>query len=607
MSVLDTWFDVYARALFGRAMRSALVYDLLYKVLGAALLAPVAALVLNWLVSISGGVVITNEAILEFMLSLPGLLFVLLALTFMLASFYAEQAGLMQIASGASRGRLVGWADALATALAALPRLLYLALWQASILLVWLLPLAAIAGMTYLALLSAQDINGTLANRPPEFQHALVIGALLGATALGILLWYLVEWALSIPVCLYEDQRGRAALRRSRELIRGHRPRALLLLTLNLTLAVATSAAVLWLTKALVAFTLSALRGVDALVIATAVSLVLLLAIAALMSFLVLTVYAVVVIHLYLEILGVDGLPTQRWEHAARTTRIPRWIILTLLAALLGAAYLIANARLQDLRIGRDVAVTAHRGGSRYAPENTLAALYQAISERADYAEIDVQETADGIVVLLHDTDLMRIAGLTSKIWETNFVDLRRVDAGRWFSPEFTGELIPTLEEALLAAGQHLGLNIELKFNGHDQRLAERVVELVQQAGCTQRCIITSLNQAGLARVRQLAPEIRIGQIVTIALGDVTKLDVDLLSMRLDQVTPTQVQANRKARLATHVWTANKPTDMARMLDYGVDNIITDEPAKLRTLIEERAKLSDAELLLLSLGRQLRD
>jgi glycerophosphoryl diester phosphodiesterase len=95
-------------------------------------------------------------------------------------------------------------------------------------------------------------------------------------------------------------------------------------------------------------------------------------------------------------------------------------MILTLLAALLGGAYLIVNARLQDLRIGREVAITAHRGSSRYAPENTLAALYQAISDRADYAEIDVQETADGVVVLLHDTDLMRIAGLPSKIWEAN-------------------------------------------------------------------------------------------------------------------------------------------------------------------------------------------
>jgi hypothetical protein len=104
---------------------------------------------------------ITNEAIAGFILSLPGLLFVLLALTFTLASFYAEQAGLMHIASGASRGRPVGWATHWPRRLAALPRLLHLALWQAGILLAWLLPLAAIAGLTYLTLLGEHDINST--------------------------------------------------------------------------------------------------------------------------------------------------------------------------------------------------------------------------------------------------------------------------------------------------------------------------------------------------------------------------------------------------------------------------------------------------------------
>ncbi len=607
MSVVDTWFDVYARALFGRSIRSALVYDLLYKLLGVALLAPIAAFVLNHLILASGGVTITNEAIAGFILSAPGLLFVLLALTFTLASFYAEQAGLMHIASGASRGHPASWADALATALSALPRLFHLALWQAAILLAWLLPLAAIAGGAYLQLLGEHDINWYLTNRPPELWAIAVIGALLGAVALVVLLRYLVDWALSIPVCLYEQQRGRAALRRSRDLVSGHRLRALALLSINLALAAVISAAVLWLADRLVEVALGALQGVGPMIAATAISLVLLLTVAAFLSFLILTVYAVVVIHLYLELLGVDGMPKQRWDTAARQSHIPRLAIIGLLIALLGGSFLIADNRLQDLRIGRDVEITAHRGSSRYAPENTLSALYQAISDGADYAEIDAQETADGVVVLLHDTDLMRIAGLSTKIWEANFDDLRRVDAGSWFSPEFAGEQIPTLEEALLVAGRRIGLNIEIKFNGHDQQLAERVVELIRKAGCTSDCVITSLNQQGLARVRELAPEIRIGQIVTVAVGDVTKLDVDFLSMNQDQVTAAQVRTNRRAGLATHVWTINDPDDMATMLDYGVDNIITDEPATLRALVNERAKRSDAELLLLALGRQLRD
>jgi len=377
-------------------------------------------------------------------------------------------------------------------------------------------------------------------------------------------------------------------------------------LTINLAPAVVMSAAVLWLADRVVGDALGALQGVGPMIAATAIALALLVTVAAVLSFLILTVYAVAVIHLYLELLGVDGMPKQRWDTAARQSRVPRTVVLGLLVALMGGSVVIADNRLQDLHLGRDVEITAHRGSSRSAPENTLSALYRAISDGADYAEIDVQETADGVVVLLHDTDLMRIAGLPTRIWEADFDDLRRVDAGSWFSPEFDGEQIPTLKEALLVAGKRIRLNIEMKFNDHDQQLAERVVELVRNARCTSHCVVTSLNQQGLARVRELAPEIRIGQVVTGAVGDVSQLDVDLVSMDQALVTPAQVRSNRRAALATHVWTVNDPDDMATMLDYGVDNIITDEPATLRALVNERAKRSDAELLLLALGRQLR-
>jgi glycerophosphoryl diester phosphodiesterase len=607
MSVIDTWYDVYARALLGRTIRSALAYDLVYKALAATLLAPATAFVLSRLIVASGSVSIANGAIAGFMISLPGLVFLLLALAFSLTALYAEEAGLMHIAAGASRGRPATWTEALATTVAALPRLLHLALVQGGILLLWLAPLAAVAALTYSLLLGAHDINWYLANRPPAFQTAVAIGALLALIAAGILIRLLVDWSLTIPVCLYEDARGRAALRRSRDLVQGRRPRVLWLLLLSLGLALGASAGALWLTDTLIELMLGPIQGVGAQIAATAVALVVLLVVAALLSFLVLAVYAAVVMHLYLEILGVDGLPTRRWEHAARAGRVPGWALVAGLAVLLVLAGMIADGRLEDLRLGRDTQVTAHRGSSNYAPENTLAAIYQAISDGADVAEIDVQETADGVVVLLHDTDLMHIAGLPTKIWDARFEDLRRVDAGRWFSQEFVGEQVPTLQEALVAAGDRIGLNIELKLNGHEKRLPERVAEILRATGCGAGCVVTSLSQQAIARFRELAPEIPVGQIVTVSIGDVTRLDVDLLSMSVDKVTPSQVRANRTAGIATHVWTVNDPEQMGRMLDYGVDNIITDEPSRLRTLIDERAGHSDAELLVLSLGRQLRE
>ncbi|WP_296899488.1 glycerophosphodiester phosphodiesterase family protein [Thiohalocapsa sp.] len=603
----DTWYDVYAQGLFGRAVRSGLAYDVVFKAIGVVVLAPLSAWVLGRLIRTSGAVSVTNEAIAGFLLSLPGLAFVLLAAALTLTAFYTEQAGLMHIAAGASRGPPPRWHNALFTALTALPRLLTLALLQAGILLAWLLPLAAVAAITYRTLLGAHDINWYLAERPPEFVTALVIGALLATVAAVAVARLLVAWGISIPLCLYERVCGRAALRRSAELLRGRRWRAFRLVVLNLLLALAFSALVLWAADAALGALLRVFDGARALVFATALAVVLLGALATVLSFGVLAVLAISIMHLYLGVMDVDGLPAPLWDSAARTTRVPRLAIAAGLVVLVLAAGGLATHALSDLRLGRETLVTAHRGSSAAAPENTLAALYQAMSDGADFAEIDVQETADGALVLLHDADLMRIAGLPVNIWEAQLDDLRRVDVGSRVAPEFAGERIPTLDEALKLAGPRLRLNIELKYNGHDQQLAERVVEALRAAGCGQYCIVTSLNQAGLARVRELAPEIRIGQIVTAALGNTRRLDVDLLSMNQAHATPGAVRSNRRAGLETHVWTVNREADMARMLDYGVDNIITDRPKALRELIDERAELSDVELLLLALGRRLRE
>ncbi|WP_462328676.1 glycerophosphodiester phosphodiesterase family protein [Thiohalocapsa halophila] len=606
-AVIDTWYDVYAHGLFGTAVRSGLVYDLIFKAASAVVLAPLGAWALGRLIANSGAVSITNDAILGFLLSPPGVAFVLLAAALSLSAFYAGQAGLMHIAAGASRGQPPGWPDALATALGALPRLLHLALWQAGILLAWLLPLAAAAAVTYQALLGAHDINWYLAERPPALMAALAIGGVLALTGAVVVVRLMVAWGVAIPLCLYERICARAALARSAQLLRGQRWRAFRLVVLNLLVAAAASALTLWAADAVLGALLRLIDGVQALVFATALALVVLTALATVLSFAVLAVLATSVMHLYLTVMQVDGLPRQRWNNAARTTRTSRWAIAAVLVALVLAAGGLAAHTLSDLRLGRETLVTAHRGSSATAPENTLAALYQAISDGADFAEVDVQQTADGGLVLLHDQDLMRVAGSPLKVWQANLADLRRVDVGRHAGSDYAGERITTLSEALQAAGRRLALNIELKYHGHEQDLAASVVAEVRAAGCEGRCIITSLKQDGLAKVRELAPDIRIGLIVAAALGDARRLDVDLLSMSQAQVTPRVVRANRRAGLATHVWTVNREAAMARMLDHGVDNIITDRPKVLRELVDARTELSDPQLLLLALGRKLRE
>ena len=236
---------------------------------------------------------------------------------------------------------------------------------------------------------------------------------------------------------------------------------------------------------------------------------------------------------------------------------------------------------------------------SREAPENTLAALRLAIEDGADVAEIDVQETADGAVVLFHDTDLRRMAGVDRPIWEVTLAEFRQLDIGSWFSDEFAGERVATLEEAIALVNGQLELNIEMKFNGHDRRLEAEVSRLVREAGFEGDSFVTSLDLAGLQRLASIDPDLRRGLIVTAKVGDATRLDLDLIAVNAGLVSRELIARAHRRGQEVHVWTVNEPDQMLTMIHLGVDNILTSSPDVLVELLALRAEMTDAQKTLL--------
>jgi glycerophosphoryl diester phosphodiesterase len=290
-------------------------------------------------------------------------------------------------------------------------------------------------------------------------------------------------------------------------------------------------------------------------------------------------------------------------ETAGPARRRTVWaiVILTLIITTIGSF-----AILDRVDLDHPVAVTAHRGSSMHAPENTLSAIRQAIEDKADYAEIDVQETADGEIVLLHDTDLRRIAGVNKKIWQLTYAEIKPLDAGSWFAPEFKDEHIPTLAEALALSGDKIKLNIELKFNGHEKRLAESVVNIVRAHNFGSRCVITSLNYDGLKTVKIIDPALKTGFIIARSIGNMFRADTDILSLSSRLVNADVIAAARKRQKEVHVWTVNQTAAMNYFINLGVDNIITDYPAELVSIIDARASLNDVEKFLLAAADMLK-
>ena len=301
------------------------------------------------------------------------------------------------------------------------------------------------------------------------------------------------------------------------------------------------------------------------------------------------------------------------WEFATagRNVRFSKKTGLALLGLFLAmSGFFLFDAAYNGNFISKSVAVqtriTAHRGSSSGAPENTMAALEKAVEEMADRAEIDVQETADGVIVLCHDTSLKRVAGINKKVSDLTLEQIKKLDVGSWFSSEYQGEQIPTLEEVMEYAKGKIDLNIEIKNLGNSSGLPEKVIELVEKHEMQEQCVITSTNRFYLKRVKAVNPEIRTGYIISAAYGNFYSDDfIDLISIRSSFVTERMIESAHEAGKAVHAWTVNGKVEMERLKQLGVDDMITDRPVLAREILYgEEAKANLLEYLRLVLTVQ---
>lgn len=240
-----------------------------------------------------------------------------------------------------------------------------------------------------------------------------------------------------------------------------------------------------------------------------------------------------------------------------------------------------------------NVKITAHRGSSKDAPGNTLEAIDIAIENGADYAEIDVQETKDGEIVLLHDKSLSRTTGLNKNVWEVTLEEIKQLDAGSWFDKKFKGVKIPTLEEVIDHCEGKIKLNIEIKTNGHEKNLIHKVVDLIKEKGIRSSCVVTSLDYDAIQTVESIEPKIKTGYIMFVAMGGLEALNLDFYSVEETNVTESFVTSAHMIGREVHVWTINEEEDMDKVINLGVDNIITDNDKILR---EKLNKLKETAL-----------
>ena len=283
---------------------------------------------------------------------------------------------------------------------------------------------------------------------------------------------------------------------------------------------------------------------------------------------------------------------TERWDfgYPARGSMNRRTMAVILTAVVgVGLFYiydLVRNGSELSEELLIETEITAHRGSSRTAPENTIPAIEAAVEEMADSVEIDVQMTADGVVVLGHDASLKRVAGVNRSIASMTFEELEKLDVGSWFSSEYAGTRIPSLSEVLELCSQKTSLNIEIKYVGKNSELPEKTAEMVREYGMENQCVITSTNLSYLKRVKEALPEIRTGYIISAAYGNFySSEDVDFISIRSGFVTSALMQNAHEQGKAVYAWTVNTKSELERLSLLGVDGIITDRPVLAREIV----------------------
>jgi len=591
-----------------RSWKELFVADLIYKVIAFVILAPLAGFLFRLLLAASGRSVLADQDILVFLLKPLGLMALAAGGAVWMAIFALEHVALMRILWDAFCHRPANIRLALQLAVVQAWPVLRLAGRAVAILALTAAPFLALAGLVYIVLLSRYDIGYYLAERPPAFWVAAIAtgGALviLGALILRLL----VRWSFALPMMMFEGASATDALRLSRKRTAG-RQRTLALWLVGWALATLSVSA---LATGAIGFLghlfLPSTPGpLWVLVLSVGAMLVIWFLVNLVVTLLGTISLAFVIVRLYWELGhrgGTDSVSDKSAasNHCRFILRLSgRGVRVAGLAAALVAgtagAVAVGSVKLEDR-----TQIVAHRGASGAAPENTLAAIERAILDGSDWVEVDVQETADGHVAVIHDRDFQRVAGTGLRVSEATIEDLGRLDVGSWFAPKFRDERVPTLGQVLALCKNKAGVNIELKYYGQNRRLEQRVVELVEAHEMASQVMVMSLKYDGVQEMRLLRPQWHYGYLAAVTLTDPIRVEANFLAVNTKRATWRFVRAAHRRGKDVYVWTVNDPVTMSTLMGRGVDGIITDEPARARSVLAQRARMSSVERLLVQLA-----
>jgi glycerophosphoryl diester phosphodiesterase len=247
--------------------------------------------------------------------------------------------------------------------------------------------------------------------------------------------------------------------------------------------------------------------------------------------------------------------------------------------------------------------VFAHRGASGSAPENTLSSFELALKVGAHAIELDAKLSSDGKIMVIHDQTLDRTTTGSGQVHQTTAAAIKTLDAGSWFSSDYTNERVPFLAEVLESIGDKMIINIEVtNYRTWWDDLPEKIASLVQQFRLRDSIIFSSFHPRQLWKIRSLIPDAQTALLTEPHLYSLTTISglakvtsPTIQHPHLSDLSKERIQRAHKKSIRLHAWTVNQEADMRRLMQWGIDGIFTDHPAVALLMIDSVRLAAEVE------------
>lgn len=580
--------------------KSVIFFEILYKLMAIFIFIPINYFILNKFMGNIGVHNITNKDLLKFGLTIEGIIYISLIVLVSFIAVFIEMSILAYMANKSHKKENVSLLEGTINSVKIIPMKL-------SIYMVFLVGITGVLGpITGIGLYNSLIRTLTI----PSFIKIELFKSLGGRIAfftfIIVIVILLLRWVLSIPAMVIENVKLKQSFKNSVKIYKNSKVKILgyvvAWVITNYVIKMILLVAFMGIGNMLII-----ILGQNSIISGgfTVIATIIFLIGYSIISVMTLPLFISFLVELYYEYRCYEVeerkfKPLMEYEDKKAYKFIDKNKNIFMIVTLITFSIMIGGMGIRavfDRVVDKDVKITAHRGSSLSAPENSISSLKKAIEEKSDYAEIDVMTTKENEVVLFHDSNLKRIDGTNRVIGEMTLDEVKTVDNGSYFSTEFSSERIPTLKEVFELTKGKIKLNIELKPMQENDILPKEVAKLIKDYEMEDEVVVSSLSYDSLQEFKKYNSVVDIGYILTFGIGDFTQLNVEFISVEYQMLKKELIYAMHALGKEVHVWTINDSERAEEAIKLGVDNIITDDVRLIESTSNNIKEKIDANYL----------